>query len=439
MNLGSALRSISGWLLLIALVYAPWALGCVPPRAIRGLAALTLTSAGCWALGLILQRARPAIPRIAGCCVLLLLIQGWWMVLNAHGRYVADTDQLLPVQSIWPSAAGAVDGPVCGAMMLQITAVLAALLVACDLATQSVWRWRFIAVLAGTGFSIAIWGLLQKAGVLPALAHRDFAASVFATYNYHGNAGAYLNLAIPAVFALAVARHRQGGIAALLICLAAALVNVSRAAAVITVAMMIVLVAWNRRAAFAPTKRTLGVVLFTAFVTVMLAAGGTAWHRWNQLASMEIKNNPRLLMLQIAAPMALDAGFFGDGPGSFKLIYPTSEYMIHDLYRRWKVAPYIPGQAPSIYSYVHNDYLQFTIEWGWAGALLWLGILAAAVANGLRAYRGDHRLIIAVSLIALAGVLIHALVDWPLQVASLQLDVAIYLALLLAAPKCAFS
>jgi hypothetical protein len=437
MKLGRLLRSIAGWLLLIALVYAPWALGCVPPWAVRGLAVLTLASAGLWAIGLILQRALPAIPRIAAACVALLLIQGWWMVLNAHGLYVADTDQFLPVRSYWAGAAGAVDGPVCGAMMLQITAVLAALLVACDLASQSVWRWRFIAAIGGTGFSIAVWGLLQKAGVLPALAHREYQDSVFATFNYHGNAGAYLNLVIPAVFALGVAHHRQGGIAALLICIAAALVNISRAAAVITVLMMIVLVAWNRRAAFVPATRTLAIIFFVAFITLMLAAGGAALRRWHQLRSIEFAENPRLLMLRMATPMALDAGFFGDGPGSFKMIYPTSEYMIHDLYRRWKVAPYIPGEAPSIYSYVHNDYLQFTIEWGWAGALLWLAILAAAVVNGVRAYHGDGRLIVIVSLIALAAVLIHALVDWPLQVASLQLDVAVYLALLLAAPQCA--
>jgi O-antigen ligase len=270
------------------------------------------------------------------------------------------------------------------------------------------------------------------------LAHRDYQASIFATYDYHGNAGAYLNLAIPAVFALAVARHRAGGVAALLICVAAAMANVSRAAAAITVVMTFALVGWTKQAGWVPASRRgrrAAITLMVAFVVVTLAAGGGALQRWNQLPSMEIKENPRWLMLKIAAPMAADAGFFGYGPGSFKLIYPSSPHLIHDLYRRWKVAPYHPGTEPSIYSYAHNDYLQFAIEWGWAGAMLWAVLLITAITSGVRACRGDGRLVIAVSLIALAAVLAHALVDWPLQVASLQLDVAMYLALLLSAPS----
>jgi len=435
-------RSAGGWLLLASLFYAPWALGCVQPWTVRILAAMTLSSCALWAIGLVLRHARPKIPRVAAACIALLLLQGCWMILNAHGRYLGDS--IIPIDSHWPGGPGAVDGPVCRAMLLQITAVLAALIVACDLASEHVWRWRLIATLGATAFSIATWGLLQKIGLLPALAHREYQESVFATFDYHGNAGAFLNLGIPAVFALAIHRHRQGGVAALLICVAAAMANVSRAASAIAIGIVLALVAWKHFARRAPVatrpSRWLAPGLILAFVAATLVAGSGAWRRWNTVPSMEVENSPRLIMLQIAAPMAVDAGFFGDGPGSFKLIYPDSPHLIRDLYKRWKVQPYRVGEETSIYSYVHNDYLQFIIEWGWIGASLWTILIATAAFNGWRAYiRGaaDERLIIAASLIALSGVLVHALVDWPLQVASLQLDVAVYLAILLASPQCA--
>jgi hypothetical protein len=438
MTLGQKFVGAAGCILLAALIYAPWALGCVTPATERGLEIILLSAAALWAAGIIFDRRPPDVSRLCLLCIGLLLLLGWWMVLNAHGRY--ERDHVVNIQSICPALPGAVDGPVCREMMLQVTAVLAALLAASDLARQNSWRWRFITAIGATGFSIAAWGLLQKIGLLPAIAHREFAASVFATFDYHGNAGAFLNLAIPAVFAIALHRHRQIGAAALLVCVAAAMVNVSRAAEAICLVMVFVLVGWKQKLVpVIPEKRRwLAPAILIAFVAVTIAAGGGAWRRWNQLPAMESENNPRLIMLKIATPMAVDAGFFGEGPGSFKLIYPTSPHLIKALYSRWKVAPYTPGRETSIYSYVHNDYLQFTIEWGWIGAALWATLVVTAVVSGFHANRhGDDRIIAAVSLIALAAVFTHALVDWPLQVASLQLYVAIYLALLLANPKCA--
>jgi O-antigen ligase len=439
MTLGHKACDAAGFLLLAAIVYAPWAFGCVTPATVAGLELITQTSAALWIAGLVLQRRPPRICAVALTCVGLLLLLGCWMVANAHGRY--ERDHLVHIRSWCPALPGAVDGPICAAMMLQIAGMLAALLVACDLARQNAWRWRFIIAMAAAGSSIACWGLLQKMGLLPALAHREYAESAFATYDYHGNAGAYLNLTIPAVFAVALKRHRKLATAALLICVAAALANVSRAAAAICLVMVFALVGWQRQFAIAPAekgRRWLAPALLLAFVAITLTAGGAAWKRWNQLSFLETTDNPRLIMVKIAAPMAVDAGFFGDGPGSFKLFYFNSPHLIPALYSRWKVAPYHPGEETSIYSYVHNDYLQYTIEWGWIGAALWATLIATAVARGSQAYpRGEDRVIIAVSLIALAGVLTHALVDWPLQVASLQLYTAIYLALLLASPPCA--
>ena len=433
-------RSCGGYLLLGALVYAPWALGCVRPGAVSGLEIIATASVSLWGLGTMLCGRKPAVPRAMVVCISLLLVQGWWMILNAHGEY--DGRLIVPSDSFWPGGPGAKDGPVCMMMMTQITAILALMVVACDLASDNIWRWRLIATIGATAFSIAGWGLLEKVGVLPELAERGYSESVFATFDYHGNAGAFLNLGIPAVFALAVYFHRAGGAAAMLICVAAALVNVSRAGAAIAVVIALGLVIWSRAARpilAVKQNRLIAAGMLIAFAALIIAAGGGAWRRWNSLASQGVSQNPRLIMLRIAAPMAVDSGFFGDGAGSFKLTYFNSPHMRRDLYHLWKVQPYSVGEETSIYSYVHNDYLQFIIEWGWIGATIWAALIGSALVAGWRAYsHGDfgRKLIVAVSFVAVGGVMLHALVDWPMQVASLQLYASVYLALLF---SCAYS
>jgi O-antigen ligase len=428
------LRAAGGYLLLVSLVYAPWALGCVKPGAVTWLAVIAFAAVLLWGVGLMISGRAAAIPRVTAWCVGLLLAQGWWMIFNAHGEY--NGSLIVPVESLWLGGPGAVDGPVCMMMMVQITAVLALFVVACDLASENKWRWRIIATIGGTAFSIAAWGLLEKTGMLPQLAERIYADSVFATFDYHGNAGAYLNLGIPAVFALAIYFHRAGGAAATLICLAAALVNVSRAGAAIAILIAIVLVGWSRVARpvlAAKQSRRMAAVMLAAFVAIVVAAGSAALKRWNSLENQGVGSNPRWIMLKVAVPMAYDSGFFGDGPGSFKLTYPNTRHMKRALYPVWKVEHYQVGEETSIYSYAHNDYVQFKIEWGWIGAALWGTLIVSGIVLGRRAYaRGNYerRLIVAISLTALVGVLLHSLVDWPLQVASIQLYATMYLALL---------
>jgi len=295
-----------------------------------------------------------------------------------------------------------------------------------------VWRWRFINTIGWTGVSIAAYGLLQKAGVVPILAERGFQESVFGTYDYHGNAGAFLNLAIPALFAMAARNRSPAPIAGLFLCLAASLANISRAGMVIAILVLIAMVFMTGLWLTGKMRRRALMGILIAVIVATAAGGGAAWRRWQSFDGL---NNPRLLMLQLAAPMAIDAGFFGDGPGSFKLLYFNSPHLPGALYSRWRVTIFRPGEETDVNSYVHNDYLQFIIEWGFLGGLLWAILLGSTMTLGIAAFRRaitrEERLILAAALIAPAGVLAHSLVDWPLQVASLQLYTAIYLALLL--------
>jgi O-antigen ligase len=84
---------------------------------------------------------------------------------------------------------------------------------------------------------------------------------------------------------------------------------------------------------------------------------------------------------------------------------------------------------------LHEDYLQTVLEWGWLGSSLWALLSFGGIAVAIRSYkryasaewRPRRRLLQPLAMIALAGVALHAAVDFPFQIESIQLYVATYL------------
>ena len=73
------------------------------------------------------------------------------------------------------------------------------------------------------------------------------------------------------------------------------------------------------------------------------------------------------------------------------------------------------------------------IEYGYLGAAVWAVLFFGSIGRGFfRARDGglrtSDRLEYAVSVLALVGVALHSLVDFPLQIASIQLYVMLFLA-----------
>jgi hypothetical protein len=129
--------------------------------------------------------------------------------------------------------------------------------------------------------------------------------------------------------------------------------------------------------------------------------------------------NKRLVATKVCLRMLHDAGWHGFGPGTFALVfphYPTDEQ-----------AKLIPG----IWRYAHDDYLQTLIEWGWVFSLFWAVLFFGAMAELFFHWRKrrdlstSDRVLAFVSGLALLGVAAHAIVDFPLQIASLQLYTAV--------------
>jgi hypothetical protein len=93
-------------------------------------------------------------------------------------------------------------------------------------------------------------------------------------------------------------------------------------------------------------------------------------------------------------------------------------------------------RAQGDWLFLHNDYLQTLMEWGWIGGLLWAGILFGGMIVAAQSLRDKPRasrwfprqlLLLPLAIVALGGVALHALVDFPLQISSIQLYTATYL------------
>ena len=85
--------------------------------------------------------------------------------------------------------------------MLLVTALMGAFFMSMDLAANPVWRRRLFLTLALSGGLLLLFGLVERAtgaaGIFwePAASKSTF----FATYFYHANAGAFINLTLPLV------------------------------------------------------------------------------------------------------------------------------------------------------------------------------------------------------------------------------------------------
>jgi hypothetical protein len=77
----------------------------------------------------------------------------------------------------------------------------------------------------------------------------------------------------------------------------------------------------------------------------------------------------------------------------------------------------------------HNDHLQTIVEWGWVGYALWMILLLGALLKGAlltgRRQPLTSRILGISGTISLLGVLLHAIVDFPLQIPSIQLCTAL--------------
>lgn len=444
-RVGAVLLSAAGWSTVAVVAGSPWLRGGLPPRAIAWISVGGGFAFALWVVGSVLARRRPGVPVVRTAVLTAALALGWGMTVAARATYEGPGKKFEAATTLggW----GSLDFRASRDAMLPVSAAGGILIIIASMSRERTWRWRIVSAVVASGAALAGYGLLARSGIAPELVHRGVAEgpSPLGPFRHHGIAGTYLNLVMALALASGMVASLVGrrswailAFVAAAICLAGAIVNVSKAG--MALAVVVVLIEGVVIAALLRGAR-IGARLAVSTVLAAIVVAGAAFllseegrQRWAAYMETPSVLGGRGIMWRIATPMAADAGVFGYGPGSFKLMLPHSPHFDRELYSNWIVTEHVPGTEISQWSYACNDYLQGMIEWGWLGFALWAGVIGGAVAFAVRgALKRDlstsDRLLLVGVLAGIGSVLIHATVDWPLQAASIQVTVAALLGL----------
>jgi hypothetical protein len=438
-------RSASRWIFFGALIYAPWAYGATTSASIQITNWILLAALVLWAVALLVSRRMPRFPRLLFFLAVALLCLGGWMVFNARSIYDSDFFVFVPLRNFAPPLAGSVDYAISAAWIMRGALLLGTILFVANLSQSDRWLLRLWYVIGLVGGSIAILGLLQKATGAqmifwqPPPPPQLWVHTFFASYYYHGNAGAFLNLLWPLSAGLVIrafSNRRHPGMRAVwvivfIVTIAGVVANTSRMAHLVALLLGITICLLFAPAVLRNFSGGHKSIAFAGALAVVLAliALARATHleqpltRW-QLATEEFPGDARWKASRLAIGALPDAGLLGFGPGTFRVVFPS--YNIGSA-----------NQAPGSWRFLHEDYLQTLVEWGWLGSSLCALLFFGGITVGIRSYskhaRRDwtprRRVVQPFVIIALAGVALHALVDFPFQIESIQLYVATYLGL----------
>jgi len=283
------IEDLPGWALVILLVAAPWAYGATFPETKEWLARALCGVGGLFFVSLLLRGRRLRINWLSLALSCLILGYGWLMTWNAKLVYDPQVFYFHPGSPHFPSWPGTVDQKASADQMLLITGLFCAFWVVSDLSARDRWRGRFWLVLSLTGVSIIILGLMQRFSAAPGIFWRtdlDCGSTFFATFRYHANAGAFINIVAPLVAAQSASAFRRESsqlakafwLLAVLVVFVSAFVNVSRAATIVTVCSIAVFCAVQfydlvRSGSHAISKRLL-------LVSTVVVIGGVAILVW---------------------------------------------------------------------------------------------------------------------------------------------------------------
>jgi O-antigen ligase len=407
---------------------------------------LTVTSL-CFLASLILPGSRTHRDRKAVACVLLILIPGWLMTLIGFLDSGGVMDPLRSLSSRFPLLPSSVNASLSLRAMILTSGMLGAFLICMDMASSRTWRLRLWTTLCLSGTGMVILGIAQRLTGAQAIywnLSESHGGYFFSVFRYHANAGAFMNLLFPMMAGLAVRafwkRELLAGVlwsASLLLTVAAAFVNVSRAAEAITLLLMMatalfLALRFHRRV---PGSSLAWIAAFVVLSAVLVSSFGIKktlgrWSHGIPMASLTgggfFERDRGLTYRSVALHLLPRTGLWGSGPGTFEPCF-ASVIKADDLpvKGRWDLA--------------HNDYLQTLSEWGVIPFLAFLALLCGAVARGFLLWNrpdgSSTSLLGLCGALSLSGVLLHALVDFPLQIPSIQLVTSVIAGLLLGSPR----
>jgi O-antigen ligase len=281
-------------------------------------------------------------------------------------------------------------------------------------------------VISLNGLLLAMQGILQRLSGSPKLlwmrtSYWADATSCFGPFSYRGSAVNYLNLIWPVAlgFWWFLSRERRrlqrssrlltDGpemmlLPAIVIIAAASFVTLSRGGAVIAAGLLVALLVVFGMQQGAPRATRIGVAVLLATVI-----GVVTYLGWGELIKRFKDDNlagmsGRTEIYKNAKQMAADYPWFGVGPGSFRSVY--------HLYRE-------DARQPR-HGYLHNDWFETRVTFGWVGYSLVLAQLAVLAWWVLARGKAPAPGVFAVCFgLAFAGSLAHAKYDLPFQTYSI--------------------
>ena len=439
MNISSRIAGASAFFLAVALFYAPLAYGCTRPEMLPTLFDLLIASIVTGLISFAANRRWPAIPRLVLVCVTAILLQGWWITWNP----------------VFPSLVSENGGTVNTTLenihrlsfnsMAMTSLLLGSFVVLCELFGNANLR-RFILLAAAlSGVLISVIGVVLKLAGEPLMRYFWKPAEIdwndFALFRYHGNAGAFLNLVWPLILVFTRRAYAPTGgyfkklmwTCASLTCAAALFLNAAKAAMVVG----LLILPWPFYTLLLRLKqRTLlflavGMVIFIAGALTALSqfAHEAAFQRITNVSEDSADFSGRWESNQENLKAVPVVGWFGLGPGLFKIAFPYQNSPMRNV-------------SADVRDYAHEDYLQTVLEWGWLGTVWWTLLVAGGLYRALKTYsrrelftsKTERHLVLA-AILGVCGTLAQSFVEFPLQVASLRLFFLVLLAFCWASPQ----
>jgi O-antigen ligase len=438
-NISNRIAWGSAFFFAIALFYAPLAYGCTRPEMLPTLYTLLIAGMAVGLASFITERTWPGIPKTVLVCIAAILIQGWWIAFNPVFPMMVSTDGGVvntTLQEIHRLSFNS---------MLMATILLGAFVVLCGLFGQPGIRRFLLLAATGSGVLICVIGVTLKLVGDPLMRFiwkpSEIYWNDFALFRYHGNAGSFLNLVWPLILVFTRRAYAPtGGLLkkaawtlASATCAAALFLNASKAALVIGLLILPwPFMTWLMRL----KQKTLLILGGIALVVVAVGltassqlAQETAFQRLSNVTAVSVDMGGRLASYQDNLNAVPEVGFVGFGPGLFQLAFP------------YQMSP-MRNVGDTVHDYAHEDYLQTVLEWGWLGTFWWTILVAGGLYRGLKTYsrrslftsKTERHLVLA-GLLGVIGTLAQALIDFPLQIASLRYFFLLLLALCWASPR----
>ncbi len=454
----SLLMAVIGWALCVLLALTPLVLGCRPMILTLTLMIL-LNAIGLLAVVLwLIQSERPVLRWYLLIPAILFLLIGWVSLLNPAGHYDTESSRVIfQAHVVW--LPHSIDVRNALPDIAFITGLAGTLLSFGILLPHANWRRRFLLAAVASGAVFGMTGILQKCGYLPLLEsyyrNRSWAVAgvPFGLFDYHGNAGSFLNIVLCFSGILALSGQkiiRIGACVAFVIMCAAQFLNISRTATLLMIAAfpLVIYMLWQRfcimrirHAASSMSSSKLRrivllciVIASCLFVIASAVLFSPSLQRFRSLhADM---NNPwyaRYMQYRAAYHMIQDRPVWGSGPGSYRLLIQNS-----DLRGQYFAPQYHPGESISILSAASSDYLELAVDHGLAGLLMIAILPLAALAYVIRSVIVGAALLRAENLLLLWGLgalLIHAAIDCPVRNPAVAFYAVLLLALCLIRPE----